>query len=207
MNSKEKYLEKRNDLAKIVFSFIWSYKNGDNVLYNFDILNILYKSQVSSDVGYRQCFNKPITLIISAIIECILSDFIHRIKGHRREKIPNLSIKQIADFRYKVKDSGLVERQYKEFNHFIQAIEKNKIFGDDKIIYKALDFLRKVRNRIHIQNNTANDLPLDENLVFTSSNLKLAENLLNIIMDKMLNNYYRPGREDTSSINTKIFPW
>ncbi len=207
MASENLYLIRRNEISKIFFSFIWNYKNGDNILYNFDVLNILYKSRFNADVKDRQSFNKPITLIISSIIECIIVDFIDRIKGHRRELIPNLSEKQIRDCRYKGRGKDTREKRYKEFNHFIQAVQKNEIFGEEIIIYRALDFLRKIRNRIHIQNSHNNDLPKDEIAVFTDKNLELAETLLDIITKKMLHDYYRPHREDVTGINTNIFPW
>ncbi len=79
----------RETLTDVVFTFIWSFKKGDNIIYNFEILFELYRSKKATKSKY---FNKPIILIIAAIIECILDDFALRVKQHVNDKVPNISL-------------------------------------------------------------------------------------------------------------------
>ena len=58
-----------NDLS----SFIWDFKVGDNILYNFEILQNLYISR--QKLQDKDIFNKPITITTVSIIEAILLDF------------------------------------------------------------------------------------------------------------------------------------
>lgn len=67
----------------------------DNVNYNFQIIETLFKMKMNSD-GNPQ-LNKPIILILAGIIECILYDFVRRVTEHRKELIPGLDNENIRD--------------------------------------------------------------------------------------------------------------
>jgi hypothetical protein len=56
-----------------LFTFIWNFKHGDNILYNLEILQTLYETGVTAKNKSR--LNKPITITIISIIEAILVDF------------------------------------------------------------------------------------------------------------------------------------
>jgi len=116
-------------IREAVFTFIWSFKKGDNIDYNFLVLEQLYgaRNPCGAQDG-KSLFNKPIIVTIVAIVECILADFIDRIKQHRHEPIANLSPAQIHSIRYKAKGGRIVERQIKELTHFIDQVAKHDLF-------------------------------------------------------------------------------
>lgn len=175
-----------------IFTFIWSFKKGDNVVYNFRILRSLYEAQSRAGMGEKGLLNKPIVVIIVAIIECLLADFIDRVKEHRREKVPNLTDDQIHAIRYRRKGGSLVERQMGALTHFIDEIQKHNLFGvDTDDLYQAMHYFRRVRNRIHIQNSGSTELPENEYAVFTNANLMAAQRLLQSVIETMFRKYFR----------------
>lgn len=196
-------MEEPSDISKIIFSFIWSFKKGDNILYNFEILDELYGARRKS--AKKHLFTKPIILIIAAIIECILEDFIWRIKQHSYEKIPNLSQEVIKDFKYVNKGGHFEIKELKKFNHFIDHVKKHQIFGILKITYDTMDLIRKLRNRLHIQNSKG-DLDKDENMIFNEPNLHNSQKLLQLILTKMFRDYPRPSAPKID-FNKICFPW
>jgi len=198
--------QKESNLETIIFSFIWSFKKGDNILYNLNILNELYDSKRRSTNNKKLFYNKPIILILAAIIECILEDFIWRIKEHTHEKIPNLSENVVRDFKYIDKEGHIEIRELKKFYHFIDQLEKHKIFGDLVWIYRAMNLVRKLRNRLHIQ-NSHDDLGKNESSVFTESNLEITERLLELIIRKMAYVHPRNGMVPAIDPGTINFPW
>src|SRR5260370_40723366 len=97
MNKEERELIEH----AITDTFMWSFKKGDNIVYNFEILWELYKAKGGAEQSRKQYYNKPITLLIVAIIECIFDDFINRVGQHVYDKIPNLTNKEIGLIRAK----------------------------------------------------------------------------------------------------------
>lgn len=164
--------------------FFWDFKRMDNTNYNFEIIEILYAAKKQSNNERR--FNKPITLILVSIIECIIYDFVRRVTEHSNEKIPNLDDDIVSDTRAKSLD---------QLEPLIAHIRKNnllRISGNDSI-YDDLEHLRKVRNRIHIQ-NTQQQLDRDEPDVFISDNLSLAEKCLERVCEVLCHVYPRPNQ-------------
>ncbi len=72
------------DYLKVIF---WDYKRRDNGDYNFKIIESMIDSIKDSS---EYCYYKPIFLIISSIIECLLYDVLKKIYEHRYEKVLNL---------------------------------------------------------------------------------------------------------------------
>lgn len=162
--------------------FFWDFKRMDNVNYNFEILEKLYeiKKQQKTDL-----LNKPITITIISMMECMLYDFIIRIKGHIYDKIPNLS-QDIID---EIKDKYCED----VFGNIIAQVRKQDLLlASSSIIYDNLEQLRKIRNRIHIQNSKY-ELAADENSVFIDDNLNLAQNMFERICEILCNVYPRWG--------------
>src|SRR5260221_2157791 len=87
-------------------TFIWEFKNGDNIIYNFEILWALYESRLHTDRA--ELFNKPIIISIASIIECILDDFVQRIQQRTRDPLPNITPQIVHDFKYREKN-GILE--------------------------------------------------------------------------------------------------
>jgi hypothetical protein len=190
--------EQKKKLARaITGTFMWSFKKGDNIIYNFEVLWELYRAKKSAHPVYKSYFNKPIILIIVAIIECVLDDFVDRVQEHRYDKVPNVTPKEIAEFRAKTLE---------KFTHYIAAARKYNLFDRSDKFYDALDYLRDVRNRLHIQNQKYR-LDADEHRVFTDSNLAKAERVMEIVLETMMRKYPRGTSPDQIQFDEVPLPW
>lgn len=147
--------------------FFWDFKRMDNVNYNWKILIELFALRK----GNNSLLNKAIIVITISIIECIIYDFICRIKEHTRERIPNLNDKKIYDT--KTKEIG------DKFGKLISHAKKHN-YLQDETIYDKLDKLRKIRNRVHIQDMNG-ELNRDEEYIWTDANVKMAGKTLKLI--------------------------
>lgn len=165
--------------------FFWDFKRMDNTNYNFKILEILYKAKEQSQNSVL--FNKPIIISLLSIIECILYDFVKRVSEHRSETIPNLDEFAISEGRGKNFEDQL--------ETLIAYVRKHNLLrvSEEKPLYDDLDFLRKVRNRLHIQ-NSQNLLARDEYRVWTESNLRKTETMLERLCEVLCHVYPRPNR-------------
>lgn len=175
----------REVLTDVVFSFIWNYKKGDNIIYNFEILFELYRSKNTLNSRY---LNKPIVLIIAAIIECLLDDFAFRVRQHVNDKVPNISVSQISDFRRK---------KLEKFEHYISKAIEFDLFDQTSTFYDDLRLLKDMRNRLHIQNRNYK-LDKDEDNIFTNFNLSKSENVLKIVLLKMCSKFPRKDISETT---------
>lgn len=164
--------------------FFWDFKRMDNTNYNFDILNIICLTK--KEKASNPHFNRPVLIQIVAIIECILYDFVRRVNEYRQEIIPNLDQAAVNDTRSKVLD---------EFEPLIAHVRKSNLLrisaGDS--IYDDLDHLRKVRNRVHIQNRQQ-QFDRDEYNVWVEANVQLAGRVLERVIEVLCHVYPRPGR-------------
>jgi hypothetical protein len=184
--------------------FFWDFKRMDNVNYNFDIVETLIKASISYEPeDHREFFYKPIILIMTSIIECILYDFFIRIPGATQEGVPCLDERDIA----LIKDTNIPNK----LASYIDICKKYKMLGKGTVlIYEELSSLAKKRNRIHIQ-NTNGSSPKDENRLWTTSSVKSCGKLLKDICLIMYNNYPRPnhihGRDDLPHSFSFPEPW
>lgn len=161
--------------------FFWDFKRMDNVNYNFQILESLYFFKKKE--GDSSLFIKPIMIILISIIECMLYDFLIRIKTHKSDKIPNLEQCTINDIRTKEIDQFEVILAQVKTQNLLRA-------SLDSSVYSDLDLLRKIRNRIHIQ-NIKGQLALNEDSVFTEENLHLAQKTFERVCEVLCNVYPR----------------
>lgn len=182
----------------ITGTFMWSFKKGDNIVYNYDIVWELYKVRaLVDDQSSKKKFNKPIIIILASIIECILDDFTNRTQQFVHEKMQNITEAQVRDFKTKKRD---------KFEHYIQAAKKHNIFdSEDGKIYEDLDFMRKMRNRFHIQNSNYS-LDADEYKIFTDSNRRLTEKAFERVIHSMMTRFYRWGGSKTQP-KDMLYPW
>jgi len=190
MNKEERELVE----SAITGTVMWSFKKGDNIVYNFEILWELYRAR-SAAQAQKQYYDKPITLLIVAIIECIFDDFINRVGQHVYDKIPNLTSKEISLIR---------ARKLDKLEHYISIAKKYNLFDKDASFYKTLDFLRRVRNRFHIQ-NSLHQLDANESKVFTVSTRVEAEKAFEIILETMMVKF--PRKRSPSSFKDAPLPW
>lgn len=168
---------------KIKSSFIGIFKIGDNIHYNLRVLNTLYKSLNSLPEQDQPFLEKPITLILVAICEAIIYDFIYRSKEFTREGIAGLSGESLE----KLRSSNPWNLDKK-----IQLIRTLNILNtDDQNVYSYLENLANLRNRIHIQNENQN-FENDEHLAFKKSRRIEAEKMVELLMKKFLEYYPRP---------------
>lgn len=196
----------RREIAGRMAKFIWNFKVGDNIVFNFIILFTLYKQRESLEEKNKYILNKPIAVIIVSIIEAIFYDLICRlgeatshfpdsIAQHQRVLIKNKIDKEKQWFDYK-DNSGKIKK-YKRIKNYslkeiINFLEQYELFGDKgSSIYSHLRNAFCLRNRIHIFNWFGN-YERDEFTVFNESRIKKLEDLLTEIFDVMVKKYLRP---------------
>jgi hypothetical protein len=150
-----------DDLAKVndeLFQFVWNFRHGDNIIYNFEVLAALYSARDSSD--QKQIFNKPITIAMVSIVEAILIDFLIRIDqatNHLPGNVDGETLDKIkAEIEskkqpVKVKDDILGEqiilrkRMY-NYSQIVGVLQKYELFGSkDDGIYERLRLYRRHR--------------------------------------------------------------
>lgn len=162
--------------------FFWDFKRMDNVNYNFEIIELLYNAKKSANGNRR--FNKPIIILIMAIIECSLYDFIIRINRHNHDSFPNITQSIINYFRS--------SKETDELRIIIPQIKSQNLLraSSTDSVYDDLEHLRKVRNRVHIQNKYQ-ALDRNEYNVFTDSELEKTQRCLIKVFSALCNVYPR----------------
>ena len=157
-------------------------KTGDNISHNVKILSVLYKQYEIADSDEKNLLCKPIILTIVSIIEACLHDFYFRIRVHTVEGISNLNNEIIEEIRASNVD---------EFSKYIKNAKKHDLFNLKGLnFYDRLDDLRKLRNRVHIQNIWGLK-PLNENEAFTDKEKILAEKVLEVVMKTLSGKHIR----------------
>jgi hypothetical protein len=163
-------------------SFIGNFRLGDNINYNFDTLELLYRHYNNSTEAERRLLRKPIILILVSITEALLHDFHKRIQTFTSEGVENVA-NAISEY--------VRGRRLDELEKLIASARKHDFFDlAETEFYDRMDELRRLRNRVHIQ-NTKNDFePLDCN-AFNESRKDLAERVLEQTLRTMLAKYDR----------------
>ncbi|ERS89650.1 hypothetical protein Q667_11855 [Marinobacter sp. C1S70] len=163
--------------------FIGDFKTGDNIGYNLKSLNALYSAQNAASPSEARLFCKPITITMVSIIEALLHDLFFRIQSYTSEGVKNIADQVLNDIRSKTLD---------QLQTYIAAAKKHDLLGASGTdLYEKLDELRKVRNRVHIQ-NVKKQLDANESQVFTPSRQKSTEELLERVLKHVSNKYERP---------------
>ena len=158
----------------------------DNVNYNFDIVVNLISASISCELkDNKEYFYKPIILIMSSIVECILYDFFIRIPNATREGIPNLNEEDIDSIR----DTKIPNK----LASLIDTCKKHNILGKEENIYESLLRFARIRNRIHIQNEK-DETPRDEARLWTVSLVKEYGELFAKVCLFICSQYPRPQR-------------
>jgi len=177
--------------------FIGIFKTGDNINYNLNCLRELYEAQRASPAQNKHLFCKPITLILVSIIEALLHDLFFRIVNYTNEGIKNIASETLKKIRNKKID---------QLETYVASAKKyNLLDAIGTGLYDHLDSLRKLRNRIHIQ-NTKYYHPLDESRAFTMAQQRIAEEVLERILKLSSEKYQRPDHA-RGFINDFELPW
>ena len=178
--------------------FIGNFKDGDNICYNLEVLNKIYETYYLN--GEKSPFlRKPLTVFIVSILEAAMDDLFFKIRSYTREGVPNLPIAIIAKVRAD-------KSAYRKFKSQIKFSKTNDFFDASQTnFYTALDELRKIRNRMHIQNNYR-DTPFSENLVFTEKRLIQAEKVCEHLLGKMSEKFPR-SLYNRDYVDDFVLPW
>ena len=177
--------------------FIGIFKTGDNINYNLNCLRELYEAQRASPAQKKHLFCKPITLILVSIIEALLHDLFFRIVNYTNEGIKNIAAETLKKIRNKKID---------QLEAYVSSAKKyNLLDAIGTGLYQHLDSLRKLRNRIHIQ-NTKNYHPRDENRAFTMAQQRIAEEVLERMLKLSSEKYQRPDHAQ-GFVDDFELPW
>lgn len=178
-----------SDFQIYISTFFWDFKRRDNVEYNFAIVeNLIHAclSDILVEDNQRKYFFKPIIIITTSIIECILYDFLIKIQQHHYERVPKLTQKDIDSIK-------AIDIPYK-LASYNEICKKHELLGTKSDeIYKRIKLFTNIRNRIHIQNSKGIK-PLDEDNLWTASLVKSCGSLLKDICLLMRNRYPRPDK-------------
>jgi hypothetical protein len=198
---------KLDDLEKVnqeLFTFVWDFKHGDNIMYNFEVLRSLYFAKAADPKP--SLLNKPITISVVSILEAILVDFLSRIDAATAHLPQGIDAGKIKDMKaeiekkkqpVKVEDDIFGEhifmkRKMYNYNKIVKIFQKYEVFGDkNDEIYKKLSMFGDMRNRVHIENYHRNFEDREEH-VFTDVRLDGLEDLLRSLWTKMTADYRRP---------------
>jgi len=138
---------------EIPCNFVGSFKVGDNLRYNCDVLCNLV------DANAENSFGKMIVLQAGAILEAALTQIIYRAQNYNLEGVPNI----VEADRKKIEESKI-----DKFAIAIDVLRKYAVLdglaGD---VYGELHRLRQYRNKIHIQEDVkVAGAPRDEDAIF-----------------------------------------
>jgi hypothetical protein len=141
--------------VEIPCTFVGSFKVGDNLRYNCDVLCSLADANAENSLG------KMIVLQAGAILEAALTQIIYRAQNYNLEGVPNI----VEADRQKIEDSKI-----DKFAVAIDVLRKYSVLdGLGADIYGELHRLRQYRNKIHIQENVKiAGAPRDEDAIFTA---------------------------------------
>ena len=178
-------------------TFIGDFKLGDNINYNLRILALLYDQQVSGDQRQKQLLCKPIIILLASICEAVLYDLHLRIQTYTTEGVKNVA-RSVMDY--------VRKKRIDEFEKYIVSAKKHDFFdAADSDLYEILDGLRKLRNRVHIQNTKKHFQPDDCNAFTLARQLK-AEEALEKVLKTMVAKYARSS-DVPPCVADFVLPW
>lgn len=163
--------------------FIGDFKLGDNINHNLKILAYLYRRQADPTDSDAWLLKKPIIILIGSICEAILHDLHMRMNLYTSEGVSGITSSVLAYVRGKKID---------KFEKYISSAKKHSLLGTPTdAIYSDLDQLRKLRNRVHIQNEKNHYEP-NESQAFSTDRQISAEQALERLIKIISANHPRP---------------
>jgi hypothetical protein len=182
-------------MVTIESKFIGDFKIGDNIVYNLNILALLYNQFNASDAEKRRLLCKPIIVSLGSIVEASLHDLHTRIRTFTIEGVRNVQLAAIEQIRNMEK--------LDDFGKYINAAKTHDLFdAADTAFYDDLGTLRKLRNRVHIQ-NTKRILERDEYQVYTPARKVLSER----VTEKTLRTLATKFARDQDHVDQLRLPW
>lgn len=178
-------------------SFVGDFKLGDNINHNLRILSYLYQRQADPHDTDAWLLRKPIIILLGSICEAILHDLHLRMRTYTTEGVRGIAISVLSYVRGKKID---------KFETYISSAKKHSLLGvHTESIYDDLDQLRKLRNRIHIQNDKNHFEPNDSQ-AFDRDRQISAERTLEILIKTISVNHPRPTNA-RGHVNDFHLPW
>lgn len=183
-----------NVMTVIESNFIGNFKLGDNINHNLEVLHLLYRHYQDAEIEEQRLLCKPIILLIASIVEAVLYDLHNRIQTFTVEGVQNVAAAAMDAIRLSKID---------DFSKYIASAKKRNFFDETNgELYDQLEDLRKLRNRIHIQNEK-NHFEPDEIAAFTPERKSVAEMALEKTLRKMATRF--PRRHDY--VGNFALPW
>lgn len=183
-------------MVSIDSSFIGSFKVGDNIHHNIDTLKLLYRHFNEGTEGEKQLLCKPIIVTLVSIGEAVLYDFHFRIVTFTKEGVNSLDEKVLKEIRSKKLD---------HFEKLITCAKKYNLFRvKNEKLYDRFDELRRLRNRIHIQ-NTKGEFERDESEAFSQKRKTQAEKVIEKVLRSMSTHYGRGSQ--LRGVSDFELPW
>lgn len=163
--------------------FVGNLKLGDNIRFNMESVESLYISLTLSEPKNI----KPIAIANISVTEALMIDFVRRIKRHTSE-FTYLSDKKRGAIRKLKSDSKCwnFKQSIRKFRHY-------RLLGNSDNFYDCVDFLRLIRNKVHIQNTF---YKRDEHQAWTTDVLRLSELCTEYTLRYLSEDYPRPLQED-----------
>ncbi len=183
-------------MFEISSNFIGTFKIGDNINHNLAILEVLYRSYEAAAADDRRRLCKPITITLISIIEACLYDFHKRARTNTQERIAGLAA-SVWDY--------ISQKHIDQFDRCIESAKKHNLFDADEKFYGDLHVLRKLRNRIHIQNQW-NELEPDEWNAFTPARKVMAEKAVEKVVKTLSLKHPRPQHVHGHVVDF-VCPW
>jgi hypothetical protein len=175
--------------------FIGGFKTGDNINHNLDVLELLYRYFDQGDHHDKRLLCKPIIILLVSIIEAVLEDFHRRVQVHTFEGVLNLPF-IVADY--------IRSKKIDELGKYIASAKKHDLFdARSSNLYERLDQLRRLRNRVHLQNT--DDFEPDEFNAFNEKRKMAAEMALEQVMRKMVEKF--PRERQYKHVRDFTLPW
>jgi|SRR3989344_516769 len=186
-----------DQIAEYLNNVIWNFKVGDNLSYNLKLLFALYKLKEKS-LRNGDLLDKFVIIQIVSIIECLLTDFIWRLKGATLHYPQNISQSERGQISVALQNWMLKDKLKNiKFSEITSFLHKYKLFGNNQELYENLEELGNLRNRIHIFNYYS-VLEKDEAFVYTPLRVSKAEKTLCEVISYMGVNYPRPWKTETT---------
>ncbi|MGH0328686.1 hypothetical protein [Sinorhizobium meliloti] len=177
--------------------FMGGFKLGDNINFNLSAVRALYIARENTQSGlHRRALCKPICVQIISVIEALLYDMHFKARRNTREGVGNIVDSVLEYIRTKRLD---------KMDHLLKSAKKHLLLGDDEAFYEELDYLRLVRNRVHIQNDPPK-LDEDEHRVFTDETVERAEKALERTLRYMSIHHQRPEHA-RGHVKDFCLPW
>jgi hypothetical protein len=170
-------------VVTIESKFIGYFKTGDNIVHNLDVLALLYLQYGAGGQRDKRLLCKPIILLLVSIVDAVLYDLHIRIREFRRESVQHIIASSLDRIRrMKNKDN---------FEKYIDSADEHSLLEPKgNALYNQLHELRKLRNRIHIQNKY-NHKPANEYEAFTEEQKLSAEKAVEKTLRIMAEKYER----------------